>query len=116
MNKTQLRKQYSARIKAWKELNPNIRRGVRSSSDTKAEAVRIAAIGKLLNINQPSTCKKLGITHGTLWNWSNQGKKHPAATVVAIPVPVQPTAKGNITITLSGLTAAQAGSLLKALA
>jgi hypothetical protein len=121
MNKTNLKKEYSARIKAWKVANPKVTRGMRLSSDSKAEAVRIAAIGKLASIGQASTCKRLGISHGTLWNWSKLGQSHPAATVVAVPVPVRltkPKPKATIELTLSngvkvtGITVEQAAVLL----
>lgn len=124
MTKTNLKKEYSARIKAWKVANPKVTRGVRLPADSKAEAVRISAIGKLLNISQDSTCKRLGISHNTLWNWSKLSQSHPAATVVAIPVPAAPAKapKGSVELTLAdgtkvtGITAAEAVSLLKALA
>ncbi len=137
MNKTNLKKEYSARIKAWKELNPKTRTGVRSSTDTKAEAVRIAALGKAIGETQAQVSKRLGVCKKTLHNWSRQGQSHPAATVVAIPVPATPARrakmvpftlpvetppKPTLELTLpsgakvTGITAAEAVSLLKALA
>jgi DNA-binding transcriptional regulator YiaG len=125
MNKTSLKKEYSARIKAWKGLNPRTRTGVRSSTDTKAEAVRIAALGKAIGETQTQVSKRLGVCKKTLHNWSRQGQGHPAATIVAIPVPVAPAKPAldfTVDIVLPGgarvveLTAEDAIEFMKALA
>ncbi len=121
MTKTNLKKAYSARIKAWKVSNPKVARGTRISPSDKAEAVHIASLARQVGEPHRRAAKRLGISESTLCRWV---KRRSAIDHVTPPVTVRlanPQPKATIELTLpsgvrvTGITAADAVELLKEL-
>jgi hypothetical protein len=132
MTNEKSKQEFIAQAKAWKQRNPEIKRGTKISKPDKAEAVRIFRLGKSLGCGVKTTAKSIGLGLDTAYRWMRDHKS-PAAKSAAKPTkparvararvklkapePAQPTVTIETAngIKVHGLTYMQAAELLAVL-
>jgi hypothetical protein len=139
MTKTALRQSYNSRVRAWNAAHPKKNgKTARLSASEKIEAVQTYRAGADIGVKRRIICKALGVSYSSLYTWGHLdviSKSIERANPVPMPpnaspvynfptkarVPACPAAS-TVELTLAngtkvtGITAAEAVSLLKELA